>query len=84
MDSSIGLPIGIGAALILASIFFWCTYRNQAEPEGGRKSEDQLNAIYAAKIKHEIELETQNASKNNEDETLEQEPSNYKITSQSF
>ena len=67
MDSSIGLPIGICAALILASIFFWCTYRNQAEPEGGRKSEDQLNAIYAAKIKHEIELETQNASKNNED-----------------
>jgi len=82
MDSSIGLPISIGAAFIIASLLFWCTYRNQTEPEGGRKSEDQLNAIYAVKIKREIELETQNVSKYNEDETLE--PSNYKITSQSF
>ena len=82
MDSSIGLPIGIGAALILASLLFWYTYRNQDEPEGGRQSEDQLNEMYAGQIKREIEMEVQNASKNNEDETLE--PSNYKITSQSF
>ena len=80
MDSSIGLPIGIVAALFLASILFWCTYRNQTEPEGGRQSEDQLNDMYAGRIKREIEMEVQNASKNNE--TLE--PSNYKITSQSF
>lgn len=80
MDSSIGLPIGIVAALFLASLLFWCTYRNQVEPEGGRQSEDQLNDMYAGRIKREIEMEVQNASKNNE--TLE--PSNYKITSQSF
>ncbi len=36
--------------------------------------------MYAGQIKREIEMEVQNASKNNE--TLE--PSNYKITSQSF
>ena len=80
MDSSIGLPIGICAALILASLFFWCTYRNQDEPEGGRQSEDQLNEMYAGQIKREIEMEVQNASRNNED----LESSDDEITSQSF
>ena len=69
MDSSIGLPIGIVAACIISSLFFWCTYRNQVEPEGGRKSEEELSDMYVAQIAREIELENQRASKNNE--TLE-------------
>ena len=66
MDSSIGLPIGIIAACIISSLFFWCTYRNQVEPEGGRKSEEELNDMYVAQIAREIELENQTSSKNNE------------------
>jgi len=80
MDSSIGLPIGIVAALFLASLLFWYTYHNQVEPEGGRQSEDQLNDMYAGRIKREIEMEVQNASKNNE----ALESSDDEITSQSF
>jgi hypothetical protein len=45
---------------------FWYTYRDQTEPEGGRQSEDQLNDMYAAQIKREIEMEVQNASRDNE------------------
>ena len=80
MDSSIGLPIGIVAACIISSLLFWYTYRNQVEPDGGRQSEDQLNDMYVAQIKREIEMEVQNASKDNE--TLES--SDDEITSQSF
>ena len=59
MDSSIGLPIGIGASVILAFILFWYTYRNQIEPEGGRSSEEELSDQYLAQIKREIEIENQ-------------------------
>ena len=81
MDPSIGLPIGMGSALILAGILFWYTYRNQTEPEGGRGSEEQIDAELAAKIKREIELELQYSLKDNEDvdEALE-----AKTSSQSF
>ena len=73
MDSSIGLPIGIVGACIFSSILFWCTYRNQVEPEGGRGSQEKLEAELAAQITREIELEGQRGSKDNEDvnETLE-------------
>ena len=80
MDSSIGLPIGIVAACIISSLFFWCTYRNQVEPEGGRKSEEELSDMYVAQIAREIELENQTSSKSNE--VLES--SNDEIVSQSF
>ena len=49
MDSSIGLPIAIGSAFLISGLFFWCTYRYQIEPVGGRKTEDQINAMYAAR-----------------------------------
>jgi len=64
MDSTIGLPIVIGSAFVISGLFFWCTYRYQVEPTGGRKTEDQINAIYAAKIRQEIEL----AHKENSDQ----------------
>ena len=64
MDSSIALPIAIGSAFLISGFFFWCTYRYQVEPVGGRKTEDQISAIYAAKIRQEIEL----AHKENSDE----------------
>ena len=80
MDSSIGLPIGIVAACIISSLLFWCTYRNQVEPEGGRKSEEELSDMYVAQIAREIELENQSASKNNES----LESPDDEITSQSF
>ncbi len=80
MDSSIGLPIGIVAACIISSLFFWCTYRNQVEPEGGRKSEEELSDMYVAQIARELELENQSASKNNE----ALESPDDEITSQSF
>ena len=67
MDSSIGLPIGISGALIIAIILFWYTYRNQVEPYGGRGSEDQLAAERSARIRQEIEIETHHNSKNNEE-----------------
>ena len=67
MDSSIGLPIGIVAAVIVSSVLFWCTYRHQVEPVGGRKSEDHLNAIYASEIQREIKLEGQR-NKNDKEE----------------
>ncbi len=72
MDSTIGLPIGIGSAFILAGILFWYTYRNQVEPEGGRGTEEQIDAELAAKIKREIKLELERGLKYNEDETLEE------------
>ena len=78
MDSSIGLPIGIVCACIFSSILFWCTYRHQIEPEGGRGSQEKLEAELAAQIKREIELERQCGFKNNEDvdETLETKNNN--------
>ena len=80
MDSSIGLPIGIVSAFILSGLFFWCTYRNQVEPEGGRKSEEELSDMYVAQIARELELENQTSSKSNEVlEYVDDE-----ITSQSF
>ena len=81
MDSSIGLPIGIVGACIFSSLLFWCTYRHQVEPEGGRGSEEQLSAELADQIKREIELEGQRGFKGEEDvdETLE-----TKNASQSF
>jgi len=69
MDSSIGLPIAIGSAFLISGLFFWCTYRYQIEPVGGRKTEDQINAMYAAKIRQEIEL----AHKENSDEEEEKD-----------
>ena len=69
MDSSIGLPIAIGSAFLISGLFFWCTYRYQVEPVGGRKTEDQINAMYAAKIRQEIEL----AHKENSDEEEEKD-----------
>jgi hypothetical protein len=74
MDSSIGLPIGIVCACIFSSLLFWYTYRHQVEPEGGRGTQDQLEAELADQIKREIELETQHGLKDNEDvdEALEE------------
>ena len=69
MDSSIGLPIAIGSAFLISGLFFWCTYRYQVEPVGGRKTEDQINAMYAARIRQEIEL----AHKENSDEEEEKD-----------
>ncbi len=69
MDSSIGLPIAIGSAFLISGLFFWCTYRYQIEPVGGRKTEDQINAMYAARIRQEIEL----AHKENSDEEEEKD-----------
>ena len=67
MNSSIGLPIGIGGAFLLAGILFWYTYRNQVEPEGGRGTEEQLSAQYSAQIRREIELEQQSGEKDDGD-----------------
>ena len=58
MDSSIGLPIGISGALIIAIVLFWCTYRHQVEPYGGRGSEEQLAAERSAQLRQEIAIET--------------------------
>ena len=69
MDSSIALPIAIGSAFLISGFFFWCTYRYQVEPVGGRKTEDQINAMYAARIRQEIEL----AHKENSDEEEEKD-----------
>ncbi len=82
MDSSIGLPITIVAAVIISSVLFWCTYRHQVEPTGGRQSEAQLNAIYAAEIQREIELEGQPSSKKNDEKNMifDTDISNCKIT----
>ncbi len=59
MDSAIALPIGVVGACIVSGIFFWCTYRDQVEPAGGRGSEDTLNALRAREIQKEIALENQ-------------------------
>ncbi len=59
MDSAIALPIGVVGACIVSGIFFWCTYRDQVEPAGGRGSEDTLNALRAREIQKEIALESQ-------------------------
>ena len=67
MDSSIGLPIGIGCAFLFAGILFWYTYRNQVEPEGGRGTEEQLSAQYSAQIRREIELEQKGGEKDSND-----------------
>ena len=77
MDSSIGLPIGIGSAFILAGILFWYTYRNQVEPERGRGTQEQLEAELAAKIKRQLKLELESGVKYNEDvdEALEEKTS---------
>ena len=56
MDSIIGFSIAISSAVALGICFFWCTYRHQVEPVEGRKTEDQLNAIYAAQLMKAIEL----------------------------
>ena len=69
MDSTIALPIAIGSAFLISGFFFWCTYRYQVEPVGGRKTEDQINAMYAARIRQEIEL----AHKENSDEEEEKD-----------
>ena len=66
MNSSIGLPIGIGGAFLLAGILFWYTYRNQVEPEGGR-GEEQLSAQYSAQIRREIELEQKGGERDSND-----------------
>lgn len=54
MDAAIGLPITLCAACIVSSIFFWCTYRRQVEPEGGRGSQDELEAERNNEILREI------------------------------
>ena len=59
MDSEIALPIGVVGSCLVAGLFFWCTYRDQIEPAGGRGSEDTLNALQAREIQKEIELENQ-------------------------
>ena len=59
MNSAIGLPLAIGGATILGMLFFWCTYRHQIEPAGGRQNEDAINAAHAAAIRREIYLERQ-------------------------
>jgi len=57
MDTSIGLPIALCSACIVSSIFFWCTYRYQTEPVGGRGSQDRLEAIRAHEIMRQMHLE---------------------------
>ena len=69
MDSTIALPIAIGSAFLISGFFFWCTYRHQVEPAGGRKTEDQLNAIYVAKIMQEIHNEHKETSEEEKKET---------------
>lgn len=59
MESAVALPLVITASCLLGMLFFWCTYRNQVEPVGGRGSEDAINAIHAAQIRSEIYLENQ-------------------------
>tara|TARA_B110000008_G_C16426805_1_gene346172 strand:- start:58 stop:288 length:231 start_codon:yes stop_codon:yes gene_type:complete len=66
MDSTIGFSIAIGSALVVGVCFFWCTYRHQVEPVEGRKTEDQLNAMYAAKLRQEIEMAHQESSEEEE------------------
>ena len=70
MDSDIGLPIGIIGACIVSSIFFWCTYRNQVEPAGGRGSEDAINVQQAREIQREIALETQRMTEAKKEEKI--------------
>jgi len=69
MDSSIALPIAIGSAFLISGFFFWCTYRYQVEPVGGRKTEDQINAMYAARIRQEIHNEHKETSGEEKKET---------------
>ena len=66
MDSTIGFSIAIGSAIVVGVCFFWCTYRHQVEPVEGRKTEDQLNAMYAAKLRQEIEMAHQESSEEEE------------------
>ncbi len=75
MDSAIALPIGVVGACIVSGIFFWCTYRDQVEPAGGRGSEDTLNALQAREIQKEIALENQRrAETKGEEKTSEDVP----------
>jgi|TARA_R110002074_G_scaffold196052_5_gene362706 hypothetical protein len=67
MDSTIGFSIAIGSAIVVGVCFFWCTYRHQVEPVEGRKTEDQLNAMYAAKLRQEIEMAHQESSEEKDD-----------------
>ena len=57
MNSEIGIPLALSSATILGILFFWCTYRHQREPIGGRQSEEVINARRAAQIRREINLE---------------------------
>jgi hypothetical protein len=59
MDSEIGLPISVGAACLISSLYFWYTYRNQVEPVGGRGSQEYLEAMQVAEIQREIHLEVE-------------------------
>jgi len=86
MNSSIGLPIGIGGAFIIAGILFWYTYRNQVEPEGGRGSEEQISEQYLAQIKRELELENQSGlnDDDNDNDSLETKTSNNNNDTSNF
>ena len=68
MDSAIALPIGVVGACIVSGLFFWCTYRDQIEPAGGRGSEDTLSALQAREIQKEIELENQRSAERTREE----------------
>ena len=59
MNSDIALPLAMGGATILGMLFFWCTYRHQIEPAGGRQNEEAISAAHAAAIRREIYLEQQ-------------------------
>ena len=70
MDTSIGLPIALCSACIVSSIFFWCTYRHQVEPVGGRGSQDRLDAIRANEIIREMHLSRKDSSNNEDKEDI--------------
>lgn len=51
MDS-IWLYITLGCALIISSLYFWCTYRHIREPPDGRH--DNGNVIESRRLSMEI------------------------------
>ena len=67
MESVVVFSIVICSAIVIGGGFFWCTYRHQVEPVEGRKTEDQLNAMYAAQIIQEIEMAHKENSEEKDD-----------------